>query len=94
MFKNNMKYNTATKQTEAEIKKMLFQDTETATGVDAREVAANFDSTYDLTRLSNQFAAYNGVFWTPSFFLNGVIDWDMNNLKTKEDWENYFKNFK
>ena len=93
MFENNYKYGTGTHQTQAELRKMLCQDIETVTGVDASEVADNLDNVYEDIRISAQYAAFKGVFWTPSFFLNGVIDWDMNILKTEEDWFNYFKNF-
>ena len=93
MFENNGKYNSATHQTQAEIKKMLCRDVQHVTGVPASEVEHNLDNVYEDTRISAQFAASKGIFWTPSFLLNGVIDWDMNNLKTGDDWANYFKNF-
>ena len=72
---------------------MLAQDTHTATGVDAAEVASNLDAVFNDTVISAEFAASNGVFWTPTYFLNGAMDWEMNKFTSVSDWINYFNNF-
>jgi len=41
-------------------------------------VASNLDAVFDETVLAVEYAASNSVAWTPTFFLNGAKNPEMN----------------